>query len=44
MTEEEQREWEEGFIQWEYEEYCKKTDKPLSMDEWLKSLPSPDKK
>lgn len=34
----------EGLIEWEYEQYVNKTENPLSMDDWLQSLPSPEKK
>ena len=39
MTEEDQALWDEGFVEWEYQNYCEKTKHPLSMDEWLQSLP-----
>lgn len=34
----------DGYIEWEYEQYCKTTDQPLSLDNWLKSLPGPRSK
>lgn len=37
-----QEEFDEGLLAWEYQQYKDKTAKPLDMDEWLKSLPSPD--
>lgn len=43
MTEEEHRAWEDEYIEWEYKQYCEKTNNPLSMDDWLQSLPSPNK-
>lgn len=36
MSEEEHN---EGMIEYEYQEYCKKTEKPLTKDEWLQALP-----
>lgn len=44
MTEEEQQEETEKYLEWEYEQYKKKMaivrTVPLSFDDWLKSLPS----
>ncbi len=37
MSEEEH---DEGMVEYEYQEYCKTAEKPLSKYEWLKSLPS----
>ena len=38
MTEEEHQGWEEAYIEWQYKQYCKETETPLSMEKWLESL------
>lgn len=39
MCNQTQEEFDEGYIEWEYEQYCKTTDNPLSIENWLKQLP-----
>jgi hypothetical protein len=44
MTEEQQAEEAELYIEWEYEQYCRTTDNPLPIEEWLKQFESPIQK
>ena len=40
MCNQTQEEFDEGHLEWEYEQYLKDPNvKPLSMNEWLASLP-----
>lgn len=41
MSKEEQDGWAEAYLEWEYKKYCESTEKPLSIDEWLKQYESP---
>jgi hypothetical protein len=38
MCNQTQEEFDDGYLEYEYQEYCKTTDKPLSMDEWFGEL------
>lgn len=35
MTEEQQQEENDRYVEWEYEQYLKTTDKPLTIEEWF---------
>ncbi|MGN8233216.1 hypothetical protein ACTHAL_001444 [Priestia flexa] len=39
MCNQTQEEFDEAFIEWEYQEYCKTSENPLTIEEWLEQLP-----
>lgn len=44
MTEEQQQEEAERYIEWEYQRYCETASKPLPIEEWLEQFESPNPK
>ncbi|MBG9603935.1 DUF6877 family protein [Cytobacillus firmus] len=42
MCSQTQEEFDEGITQWEYDQYCEGNENPLSMEDWLKSLSTPE--